>query len=170
MYTRADVTTVHPPTAFEYLASPDSLQFLYLTDSYHTDSKQSIDTKMKYFGSIISASCLSLLTLPLTQAGPLASRASRPDPTIPFTVSAFESPYPIGQGITGLNLTARGGNLLLSPDPKGELSVTWRRATKTNCTSVKKAVLFVTGDGTAYLVHFHPSSVLEGTHFPIATH
>jgi len=60
--------------------------------------------------------------LPLTQAGPLATRDKSPTPTRPFTVSAFQSPFPIGQGITGLNMTARGGNFYLSFNPNGELN------------------------------------------------
>ena len=75
---------------------------------------------MKAFNSLISVLWLSLASVSLTHAGPLASRATTPPPTRPFTVSAFESPYPIGQGITGLNLTARGGNFYLSPKANGK--------------------------------------------------
>ena len=67
---------------------------------------------MKPFNSIISALWVCLATLSLTQAGPT--------PTRPFTVSAYESPYPVGEGLTGYNLTARHGNLYLSPKAGGE--------------------------------------------------
>ena len=75
---------------------------------------------MRSFNSFISALCLSLAAFPLIQAGPLATRAAPSKPTRPFFASAFQSPYPIGQGITGLNLTTRGGNFYLSPNPKGK--------------------------------------------------
>lgn len=107
---------------------------------------------MRSFNFLVSTLCLSLATLPLTQAGPLATRATSPTPTRPFTVSAFESPLPLGQGITGLNLTARGGNLYLSPNPKSKAKTLCQHSMKTNRISVQKAVLFVSGDGRAYLV------------------
>lgn len=65
---------------------------------------------MKPFTTFISALWLSLTAFSLTQAGPLERRADSPTPTRPFTVAAFESPNPVGQGLTGYNLTARNGN------------------------------------------------------------
>lgn len=120
-----------------------------------------IDPNMKSYSAVVSALCLSLATLPLTLAGPLATRNNSPTPTRPFTVSAFQSPYPIGQGITGLNMTAHGGNFYLSPDPKGEPSTSCRCDSKAYCAPVKKAVLFVNGEGEAYLVRSHPPSLLR---------
>ena len=76
---------------------------------------------MKPSNTFVSALWLSLTALSLTQAGPLISRQNSPTPTRPFTVAAYESPYPTGQGITGYNLTARNGNLYLSPKADGKL-------------------------------------------------
>ena len=78
---------------------------------------------MKASISIGFALWLSLANLLFTKAASVGSRASSPSPTRPFTVSAFESPNPIGQGITGYNLTARDGNLYLSPKPNGKLGI-----------------------------------------------
>ena len=75
---------------------------------------------MKPFNTFVSALWLSLTALSLTQAGPLVSRDDSPTPTRPFTVAAFESPYPTGQGLTGYNLTARNGNFYLSPKANGK--------------------------------------------------
>ena len=75
---------------------------------------------MKSFNLFTSALWLGLATFSFTQAGPLSSRADTAPPTRPFTVAAFESPYPTGQGLTGYNLTARNGNLYLSPKANGE--------------------------------------------------
>ena len=74
--------------------------------------------KMKSITSLIVGLCLSITALPLIQASPLATRASTITPTRPFSVSAFESPYPVGQGITGLNMTAYGGSFYLSSKGK----------------------------------------------------
>ena len=82
-----------------------------------------IQFKMKASISISFVLWLSLANLLFTKAALLGSRASSPSPTRPFTVSAFESPGPIGQGITGYNLTARDGNLYLSPKPNGKLGI-----------------------------------------------
>lgn len=73
---------------------------------------------MKPFNAFISALCLSLAAL--TQAGPLIDRADTPTPTSPFTIAAYESPYPTGQGLTGYNVTARNGNFYLSPKASGK--------------------------------------------------
>ena len=75
---------------------------------------------MKPFNTFISALWLSLTALSLTQANPLISRDDSPTPTRPFTVAAYESPYPTGQGLTGYNLTARNGNFYLSPKANGK--------------------------------------------------
>lgn len=80
-----------------------------------------------------------------------------PTPTLwrgaQFTVSAFESPYPVGQGITGFNLTARSGNLYLSPKANSKRTVSDPcGSTGTNFTEAQKAVMFVASGGTGYLV------------------
>ena len=75
---------------------------------------------MKLSNSILSALWLGLATFSLTQAGPLASRTDAPPPTRPFSVAAFQSPSPVGQGLTGYNLTARNGNFYLSPKHDGK--------------------------------------------------
>lgn len=138
------------PFVSKYKASQESLRSVHVTyfNFNCTPSKHSSSPDMKSIGSIVSALCLSLATLPLIHAGPLATRASSPAATRPFTVSAFQSPYPVGQGITGFNMTAHSGNFYLSS------------------ATVQKAVLFVTGDGRVYLVQLHPSSVLHNSQTP----
>lgn len=74
---------------------------------------------MKLINTFISALYLGFASFPLIQAGLLVSRTSAPPPTRPFTVSAFDSPYPLGQHLTGYNLTARNGNLYLSGKTNG---------------------------------------------------
>ena len=80
---------------------------------------------------------IALFTVTVAQTTPLNGRdeSSNPTPTRPFTVEAFESPYPSGQGFTGLILTAEGGNFILN-------------ATKPR----NPTVLFVNGLGRCYLV------------------
>jgi len=73
---------------------------------------------MKSFTYLISALCLTISGLSFTQASPLETRATALTPTRPFTVAAFESPFPVGQGVTGLNMTARGGHIYLSAKSK----------------------------------------------------
>ncbi len=136
------------PFITKYKASLESLQSIHPTYSNCSAGKYSSSPNMKSIGSIVSALCLSLATLPLIHAGPLATRASSPAATRPFTVSAFQSPYPVGQGITGYNMTAHSGNFYLSS------------------ATVQKAVLFVTGDGRAYLVQLRPSFVIYSLHTP----
>lgn len=123
---------------------------------------------MKYLPSLtIAVCCARLFTLVSTQALPALQirdddEDGPPAPTRSFTVSAFVSPLPLGQGITGLNLTARGGNFFLSPDPNGEVTLTEPNVgdptvfgTDNEMRAVQKAVIFVAADGTAYLVRSH---------------
>lgn len=42
------------------------------------------------------------------------ANSPEPTPTRPFTVRAYQSPYPIGQQLTGAYLSAEGGNFYLS--------------------------------------------------------
>ena len=74
---------------------------------------------MKLINTFISALWLGFASFSLIQAGPLVTRTTAPPPTRPFTVSAFDSPYPLGQHLTGYNLTARNGNLYLSNKTNG---------------------------------------------------
>ena len=111
---------------------------------------------MKLLNFSTSTLLLGLASLSLIQAGPLISRASAPPPTRPFTVSAYASPYPIGQSITGYNLTARKGNLYLSPKANGKHKIPLPVQNYSDNTSVQKAVLFVSGEGKAYLVGRFP--------------
>ena len=74
---------------------------------------------MKLINAFISALWLGFASFSLIQAGPLVSRTTAPPPTRPFTVSAFDSPYPLGQHLTGYNLTARNSNLYLSGKANG---------------------------------------------------
>jgi hypothetical protein len=88
---------------------------------------------------------------------------ARPSPTIPqsdsddktpkparlFTVAAYESPYPVGQGLAGITMRARGGSLFLNPE---------NSTASTECDGVypcppgKETVLFVDKHGKAWLV------------------
>jgi hypothetical protein len=72
-----------------------------------------------------------------------------PKPTRLFTVAAFESPYPVGQGLTGITMRAQGGGFFLNPE---------NSTASTECDGVnpcppgKETVLFIDKHGKAWLV------------------
>lgn len=81
---------------------------------------------MKSFTPVLLCFLLGLSFLSLAQARSIyddhhpkrnedcASPTPKDAPTRPFTVQAFQSPFPSGQGITGLSLTAQGGRFYLN--------------------------------------------------------
>lgn len=74
-----------------------------------------------------------------------------PKPTRLFTVAAYESPYPVGQGVTGIPLRAQGGAFFLNPSPTTAPPNTACDGVKP-CPPGNATVLFVDGDGRAWLV------------------
>lgn len=101
---------------------------------------------------------LSLFVLSLAQArstcddhhpkcdGECASATRTDAPTRPFTVQAFQSPFPSGQGITGLSLTAQGGRFYLTED------TTHTCPADKPCGLSSQTVFSVDGLGRCYLV------------------
>jgi hypothetical protein len=88
------------------------------------------------------ARCLALLLL-LNAAAARPSPVARdldlpPKPTRLFTAASYESPYPVGQGHTGLTLRAEGGSFYLKSGPGAE------------------AVLYVDNYGHTWLVGTNP--------------
>jgi len=85
-----------------------------------------------------------------------------PKPTRLFTVGAFQSPYPVGMGLTGVAMSAQGGGFFLNP----------ANATPTTecdgvhpCPLGTQTVLFVDEDGKAWLVSYiYPLSI---TSYPL---
>jgi hypothetical protein len=74
-----------------------------------------------------------------------------PKPTRLFTVAAYQSPYPIGKGLTGLTMSAQGGDFFLNPA---------NDTPTTECDGVNpcplgtQTVLFVDKYGKAWLVSY----------------
>ena len=90
-----------------------------------------------------------------------ATAAKSLSPTRPFTVQAFQSPFPSGQGITGLVLTAQGGKFYLTTG-KPHTACPEQK----NCGPSKETVFSVNAYGRSYLVGLSvldnpPKSVLS---------
>ncbi|KAF2495086.1 hypothetical protein BU16DRAFT_617955 [Lophium mytilinum] len=98
---------------------------------------------------------IHLLTLlaPLAVAFPSFNDAATPvkrnlipDPVRPFTVKAFVSPHPEGEGLSGYNLIARHGLFYLSKTGRSDFKC---KPLHRDCGP--DVVIFVTGQGEAFL-------------------
>jgi hypothetical protein len=87
-----------------------------------------------------------------------------PKPTRLFTVAAYQSPYPIGKGLTGLTMSAQGGGFFLNP---ANATPTTECNGVNPCPLGTETVLFVDEYGMAWLVSYaYPLSITSYPLFP----
>lgn len=69
-------------------------------------------------------------------------------PIHPFTVKAFQSPYPEGQELTGLSMSAQFGNLMLSDEPPSTSCYDDQ-----DCLPGNETVIWVDAHGQAFMAY-----------------
>jgi len=87
---------------------------LYRPTDYYFHTRLSKHFEKMLSNYLISALCMGALA----SAYPLDERGQdhHPTPTRPFTVKAFQSPFPAGQGLTDLEMHAQNGAFFLNAD------------------------------------------------------
>jgi len=115
---------------------------------------------MNHLATLITL--IFLLNLTTAQPSPIILHSDEkiPKPTRLFTVGAFQSPYPVGKGLTGLTMSAQGGSFFLNP---ANATPTTECNGVNPCPLGTETVLFVDEYGNSWLDSAHPQPIYVDT-------
>lgn len=151
--------------AFHHNLSRIPLTFVCLLIVRHTRLLDCLEIKMYFFSkvSVILPILALLLAAPTGTSAVLEVRDNNnndnhsPTPILPFTLAAFQSPWPPGyngsgsNGVSGVSVRAFGGTLWVNPSdstPRTECG----NLRESKCPPGNETVLWVDVDGHAWMV------------------